>query len=682
MPSVNSPSERGYSYHPKSVSDLEEELRNEYKRSEQRMEKKTQELEATYKRELAEKERRLERTVSDIRQQSDDVISRVRNDSRAENERVKAETYNKHGKILEQQREQHKHEVEAINRENLAYKERSENDLGKAETNFERRLTEQHAAHNGELSRKIENSRESANELYHKAYQADRSAYQQFKADAEKEQKFLLGNLREEADFNRRFASKTIDDNKTDYERLKENFKNSLDILGRRLQEKYESRAEHDAKTTSNLRDDYTAELQRKLNDLNDAYRLFAREKANATHDAIQQYDDEWRRTLNNSVTDYEEQLQRLKDNSEISEKQIGRKNIENLAEKDRHFTEVISRNIEDNQASRRDLQDQFDQAIAMKELQLKKDREMSQKLLSEQTSKAEEEKSNALNIQNRAFREHYERTMKMNKEQAADLERKARDAAKSENSEQSRASMEHSIQKMLTSEHEKTLAAVQERDQKALDSIKQTYSERLRDTIEENKSKEAGYRRQVTSEQNLDRHKYEMSVLDLEENKAEALRNKDFENAKQSERINRNYAAVLDKQRRKYEEAIEHLKEDAAYKLITQRQESDLAIKSAHRDFIIKQNAILRENEKKLNDQKAMYESQIDDLKTQSQSAVRDAERKFKQTLEEQAKMYEHRMAQSESQHKERERTITETYQEQIERTKRLNAISNSKKG
>jgi hypothetical protein len=81
------------------------------------------------------------------------------------------------------------------------------------------------------------------------------------------------------------------------------------------------------------------------------------------------------------------------------------------------------------------------------------------------------------------------------------------------------------------------------------------------------------------------------------------------------------------------------------------------------------------------LSDQKAEFEGVIDELKTQSQLALRENDRKNRQSLDEQARTYEQRLAQAEYQYKERERYTVQNYQEQLEKAQRSNALLAKKK-
>jgi hypothetical protein len=77
----------------------------------------------------------------------------------------------------------------------------------------------------------------------------------------------------------------------------------------------------------------------------------------------------------------------------------------------------------------------------------------------------------------------------------------------------------------------------------------------------------------------------------------------------------------------------------------------------------------------------KLEHDSQVDELKGSTQVLLREAEKKARVDMEQQARSYEQRIAQMEFQRKERERYITQNYQDELDKVRRSNAALIQKK-
>jgi hypothetical protein len=118
-----------------------------------------------------------------------------------------------------------------------------------------------------------------------------------------------------------------------------------------------------------------------------------------------------------------------------------------------------------------------------------------------------------------------------------------------------------------------------------------------------------------------------------------------------------------------------------ASEKINNIRQKADFDAKLAQRNFAMQHTELAHSYDKRLEDQKNMYEDTIADLKDQMIKGNRDSEHRTKLLLDEQQHGYDQKVATMEFQNKDRERTIAQSYQDEIDKLKRVNALLSQRK-
>src|SRR3712207_444232 len=97
MSSVNPP--EGYnSYYMKHLTELEDDMKKELARGQQRLREREDELEQDYRNALSEREADSEETVADIREKMSEASAKERESARAEIERARRMNYDKNGR--------------------------------------------------------------------------------------------------------------------------------------------------------------------------------------------------------------------------------------------------------------------------------------------------------------------------------------------------------------------------------------------------------------------------------------------------------------------------------------------------------------------------------------------------------------------------------------------------------
>lgn len=157
MPGVSPPSDGGYQYYQKQLSELEDDIKSEAKRARQNQEERLDAQEKAHREQLIRKEEDAADTINDIRQKSADSHARDRDNSRSEIERLKAQTYDKHGRYaedLEQERKQGEKGVNDVRKD-------FENQKQKMEIAHEAALAKQDERNDGAVERETKRLNES-----------------------------------------------------------------------------------------------------------------------------------------------------------------------------------------------------------------------------------------------------------------------------------------------------------------------------------------------------------------------------------------------------------------------------------------------------------------------------------------------------------------------------------------
>ena len=215
------------------------------------------------------------------------------------------------------------------------------------------------------------------------------------------------------------------------------------------------------------------------------------------------------------------------------------------------------------------------------------------------------------------------------------------------------------------------------------------TQSERLQDNFNvevqkqraDHDSEAAQNQRTFNSERQLDRNTYLNHVQEIEKAHQQSQNDQQVAINHQLEGTRRSYFLVLEQQKREYDRLLQQAREDGATRYIAARQDADAQLRMAHQEQVAQTNAMSRDYEKKLQDQKVEHDVEVDEMKGQLVRDKSEAERRTHQLLDEQAHQFEQKIAQIEFQTKERERMISDNYQDQMDRMKRAHALQQQKK-
>jgi hypothetical protein len=268
MPSVSPPSDGGYTYYQKTLTDLEEELKTEHKRAEQRMEDRTKSLEEAYKANLEKRDRQTEETVREVKDNANQTIASDRKYAQAEVDRIKNETYDKYGRFGGQESDVMRRQLEDVRRSSEDQYRKDRRDIAQTETAGQVRLDEEREAHRAEMEEFARNARDSAYETYSKAYKGQASEYDEFKKSAERKYEELTAAHQDELREMNRRTTRFVADTQRDYDRKAARLKDTNDERFDKLNTAYDQRMEKTTRSINASRENETALLRSQVREL------------------------------------------------------------------------------------------------------------------------------------------------------------------------------------------------------------------------------------------------------------------------------------------------------------------------------------------------------------------------------------------------------------------------------
>jgi len=239
----------------------------------------------------------------------------------------------------------------------------------------------------------------------------------------------------------------------------------------------------------------------------------------------------------------------------------------------------------------------------------------------------------------------------------------------------------EEAMRKSLSKNFEKTFSTEREKHQQVTGALYEQKRGELTEAKDDYQNQLAKANREFVRSQASDRAEYYNTILDSEYDTNYKIQDKDSQNSRQTEALHHHYARLLDKQKKDYDNAYDTSRITAQNSINELRQDSEIALRMAHKEYASKSSIMAKDFEKKLAEQKENYEIKLDDTKTQAATDIRATELKGKIDMENQAKTYETKLAQNQAQSKERERTISQNFQDELDRTRRAYELVIQKK-
>jgi hypothetical protein len=680
MSSVSS-TDGGYQYYKGTITDLEDQIKEDASRAERRNRERTDDLEKSYQAELADKDRQTEETIRNVKTRANEAALLDREMNKNEIDRVRNLTYDKFGRYNGADADSMRQQLEQFKESSDAQHAKDQHALSDDTDAYNQKLELLNRQHEQQLEEAVQTTRDSANETYDKQIGDQKANFDEQAKINEKKYNQLNAERMDEVSRLRRRSDQVISEAQMDFDHRTKKTQLTNDNRFEAEQRKSAEDSENAINRINNSHANESRVLHGQIQDLLEDQRRYQKDRAQGTHDAIEATEVDNRMRQHLIEEGYQSEISKLKQQAAKSDSYATYLQNQALGEKDRYFAELINKQNVDNHKEKQDITQSFIKDRDQMDLRAKRDRELASDTQAKLMHEASEERYKALENQAMAYENSIANQRESADAQIRGLEDGIRERATSQDASLISPAAEHAVRKSVASEYDKTLNAEQERHQRDADSILRSYSHRLQETILDRDARDTQLMQDNALEQNRQRSQFVENLRDTEFLKDQALRSKDWESNKQEENVNRNYSGLLERQRREYEGILNASRSDAQAKLSAYRQESEFDAKMNQRAFSARQNEIIRDYEKKLADQKLGYELQIDEIKTHADEGVREGERKSRIALDEQGRSYEQRIAQLEQQHKERERYISDQYNDQLEKLRRSNALLVSKK-
>jgi hypothetical protein len=681
MSSVTPPDGGYNTYYMKHLTDLEDELKKDHTRSEQRSQERVADVERKYSESIQRHDEKTAEAVEKIQEASSDSAMRSRDNARVEIDRLKRQNYDKNGRNRGPEADMLRQQLDETIQSAEAQHQGDESRSKDLEKTHARRIEDLSQKYDEKLEKSIDAARTSSATAFHEAFETDQSVGQQQRADVAKRAAELEHSYTERQQADRREAEKVVNESKRELENERTHSEAALEA---RLTTDQRANLLHNEQTAKKMRDghnDETRLLRDKIEDLVSAEGTYMKERGQGKLDAVKEYENEWRSRETVAQSSHDAEIAKLKDQADHADTYNAHLNDRNLHDRDVYFTGLLGKTAAENREEQKDLASRYAKTHEELERQVKVDKLRAQEQLESSLHVASEQRAQALENQALAYQDTIASSRVMDEAKIKTIEKELLTKNSATDATEITPAVENAVRRTVVKQYEKNLNAETDRNKRTVDTMQQSYSNRLVASEADASHVLTKHEQQNQSERHQDQARFLDAMNDTELQKNESLRRNAEDHDRQTDNLTRTFSNMNVRQREEYESLLQSLREDTASKVSAIRQESEFASKTAQRAFSAKQNELIREYEKKLADQKTNFDARTDEIRSQSQQVIRDTERRGKTALDDQARGYEQRLTQFQAQQKEHERTVTQNYEDELEKVRRSNALIQQKK-
>jgi hypothetical protein len=387
------------------------------------------------------------------------------------------------------------------------------------------------------------------------------------------------------------------------------------------------------------------------------------------------------RREIRQMNESYQAQLDKQDKNLRNKDQYYGSLAAETVAQKDRQYNELFKNQNIDHKRDFENLEKNFETRATNMEQRAKQEEARRDEVASRQAIENSLAREKALQEQGKNYQEAISDQRKNNLDTIKQLQDTLQKTKTTSDINLISPSAEEGMRKALTENFEKTFSAEREKHKELTTELAENKASALAEAREDYQDQITKANRAYAASQALERSENYGNLLDSEMETEAKLQDKGWQSARQTEVLHHHYGRLLEKQKKDSDNAFDSSRILAQNRINEIRQDSELALRMAHKDYVAKANILARDFKKKLADQKENYDIKLDDIKSQSSKELRIAEMKNRADLEAQAKHYEFRIAQNQAQSNERERVISQNFQEELDRTRRAYELVIQKK-
>ena len=537
---------------------------------------------------------------------------------------------------------------------------------------LEKNYADANVRRNQESDEAVQKIRDDSAEHSARDRQNFRSETEQMKAQTYDK----YGRAQNEISFHKKRADEAIQQAQQTLAEMDKKNIDSSDARMDKVNEASRDRLKINAEIDRKSRQGETDKLRSSISNLLDSEKTYMKEKGQGTADARREVENEARTQQKVITRQYDNVIDQLHTKLNESDHHMSKLMDEEKRDREAYYTGLIGKVTRENDDDRRVIRDADLLALQQQKDLNHREADQNQQLLERRSQNLIEDSKQALTHQAETFHQEAQIQKQSDAGKMARLEDQLHQQMTSSDGTWISAAAEEGMRKNFTAEYEKKHEAEVLRDKGKTDSLQREYQDRLESTLRDENSKVANTELQRRADEHMLRQGYMNHFDDMQKSQELALRDKEYQSNRQLETSQHNYANTLERQRHDYDSLLAQSRTDSSVKITDVRQQAEFDSKMAQRNFAIQQNELIRNYDRKLDEQKTYYEDTIQNLKDQLTQNNREAERRTHQLLDDQQKGYEQKIAQNEFQSKERERTIGNNYQDQIEKLKRSNAL------
>lgn len=664
----------GYQYYKKDVDAVEQDYKKQLDHHREKEDTRAVRAQEALASEREKIEARAATAIKAAKENANDVISRDRDLSKREIERVKAQTYDKFGRyqgneadVIKQQLSNTKDTIDDMNRNHKRTVDNLENTYA---TRAERKDREK----SDEIEQVVKTQRDAlaAASDYERNARKEMERNQAY--ESQRKYQMLDEHRISEVNAERNHTKDAIEDLKDGYATRMAQYSKDEDYKNEKIRDSFRLGAERSINNQRNAHRKEVNELRSEVKEMTTA----AVQDHARLGEATQRYERENardnQRQLERVVADRDMNLERARDRVSAAEDHHEQNSREMIRDKENFYADVVRNQTDEAFAREKELRETYERSFEEMQIRARKDREQASEAMVRNATEASEDRDKALTYQARAYNDTSNRERKNKDDQINMLQTELQRKNTSSDPNDISPSAEAAVRNAVTREYEKTYAVDRERTQQALDSTVESYQNRMQDAISDQETMEADRTRRMTADHHRERADLLFQVQDSETRGQMATRDIESQSEREKEKLIKSYSSQMERQRKTYEGLLEKTKNDGQNNTLNARREADLQFRLIQRQTAADRAELVRGYERQLADQKVDFDAKIADVKSASELATRELERNHRTELEQQAKNYEFRIAQLDQQQKERERHLASTYENQLERNQRAN--------
>lgn len=681
MPTISGTPENAYNHYKAQITDLEEELDVEKKRTREKQAEREARMEENNREQLQKRDKVLADAIVDIKENANDIVEKNRKANDHELARLKQQTYDRLGRTAGLEAETMRNALDDSRDGYESQIRKDKEQLAKTEKYYDQVIANQSEKNSREMDEVAQKLQESYQGGAESAAQNSRRQVEEYRKQLREQYEELNEMQMFDQNAFRRYATERVEDANRDAQKQMKHANDSAEARMQKVNKNANDTMTDTMNDVRRARNEENIGLKEQIKDMVAYKNLYLKDINQAKSDAIKDYENEFRERNENTVRSYEEVIDNLHGQAIATDRDFARKQNESLRDKDRYYANVIAQQNREHGLRESNLKASFETNAKGQgdrhTLDMQKTRDAYDRQLTNQNLTHAE----VMQKQAMVNADTLNRVQKQNQTQIGVMEKELQNRKTSGDTNLISPAAEEALRRKVEAEYDKKFTVERARHRDGTDRMLQTHGEIVADQQFTSTLRESEIRRQNEIEKNADRSAFLNHVSDVEWLADEKVRKKDSDVTREGAMLTRNFSSSLERQKKEQQEIQANQKLDADIRLNQMKADYEFKYRQAQRASGARQNELVREYEKKLSDLKQDLTEEMRFQKETAEKQIREIRKEQRTAMEEQSQSYEQRIAQLEAQHKERERYITQNLEQEIDKVRRSHALASKKK-